>query len=450
MSAPILSVVVPCMGRLHHLKLTAPALLSQPEIEYILVDYSCPDRCGDYARRHWPRAKIVEVSGEKYFNLSQARNAGARQTTAPWLAILDADNVVSPDFARRALALLSDERIMLRSEINSGPLVCHRTPFQRVGGYDERFEGWGAAASDLTRRLLLAGLRQLRLPSDILGVLEHTGAERVRHYRQKDMQVSDVANKRRNPFRLDRNLCRPWPDPTILGISAHHFGDVWKSVQYACYLQRVHQVRVQLYAQWHGWGNPKRFSETPICDRSALAREILAALDAPTELEIVDDAPFDQVIPIGFPAVWHFPFLPTRTRWRGWQRGLHHRIAYQLDGSWSGSRKNPPTGDIPRLLTLAPGFEMVPLGKHLSVQECIETAAHSDLFIGVDSGMAQLCYAVGVAVFLIGFNMDADVLFSFHGAQHPIWCADTDDCLFRARAFLSRMSSGADGSDRAP
>ncbi len=132
----------------------------------------------------------------------------------------------------------------------------------------------------------------------------------------------------------------------------------------------------------------------------------------------------------------HFPQRPTRVRWRGWAHGLHRRLAYQLDGRWSAADKNPPPEDLPRLLRWAPGFELVRLGEPLSVRECIEAAAASDLYFGVDSGMLQLSYAVGVPVFLIGFRSSYPVLFAWHGSRHAVHCADTADFLTKARLFL--------------
>ena len=65
-----------------------------------------------------------------------------------------------------------------------------------------------------------------------------------------------------------------------------------------------------------------------------------------------------------------------------------------------------------------------------------ELAAESDLFFGVDSGMLQLCYAVGVPVFLIGYRMSALHLLKWHGDRHAVYSSETTDFLFKARQFL--------------
>jgi hypothetical protein len=150
----------------------------------------------------------------------------------------------------------------------------------------------------------------------------------------------------------------------------------------------------------------------------------------------VTDTPIEEVfVPDQLP--WYFPLtIASRIRWRGWGRGLHRRIVYQLDGVSAAEQKNPPPGDVSRLLAVAPGFEMVPLGRHLSLRQCAEVAAESDLFFGVDSGMMQLCYSVGVPVFLIGYGMSGLHLLKWHGDRHAVYCKDTADFLFKARQFL--------------
>jgi hypothetical protein len=233
-----------------------------------------------------------------------------------------------------------------------------------------------------------------------------------------------------------------WPDPVTLGLTGPGFGDVWKSVQFAHYVRRTRGIVVRLYARWHGWPGVD-FSATPQVDRSALAREIEEVLDVSGPLEIVGEVPLEEVTCLLGRWPMHFPQVPTRVRWRGWAHGLHRRLAYQFDGRWSAADKNPPPEDLPRLLEWGPGFELVRLGEPLSVRECVAAAAASDLYFGVDSGMLQLCYAVGVPVFLIGYGMSPEVLFAWHGSRHAVHCADTADFLAKARLFLGLSGAPA-------
>ena len=295
-SSPSLSVVVTCMGRLHHIKLSAPPLLAQEGVEYILVDYSCPDRCGDYARVHWPTAKVVEVPGQQYFNLSRARNAGAGAATAPWLAFLDADRVVAPNFAAVVLAMIADNVILGDHDQSNGVAqsIFSQAAFAQTGGYDERLQGWGCEDADMRCRLLDLGLKLVRLPPGIMQMLDHEEAERVHYYEEKDKLASARANGARVVRRLDPERRLTWPDPVTFGITGCIFAEVWKSVQFVHFVRRTHGVRVRLYACWHGWPG-RNFSETPLAEAAALASEIAAVLDAPVDFDIVTDAPLEQV-----------------------------------------------------------------------------------------------------------------------------------------------------------
>lgn len=236
-------------------------------------------------------------------------------------------------------------------------------------------------------------------------------------------------------FRSPPKPSETWPDPFTLGITGPGFGDVWRSVQYAHHVGRVKRVNVRLYACWHGWAG-EYFSETPWANRAELAHEIAEVLAVPRSFEIVTDTPLREVTCMLGCWPWHFPHVPTQTRWRGWTGPGPWRIAYQLDGEWEGDKKNAPPADLATLLSVAAGGELVRLGKPLSVRECMEAAAACDLFFGVDSGMAQLCYAVGVPVFLVVYRQDPIVIFAFHGDKHAIHCEDTADFIYKARLFL--------------
>jgi hypothetical protein len=236
-------------------------------------------------------------------------------------------------------------------------------------------------------------------------------------------------------LRVVREDTAVWSDPVTFGITGPGFGDVWKSVQYAQYVARTHSTAVRLYPYWHGWPGAN-FSPTPLADKRCLIEEILTVLDNPRPVACVSEVSRENQVCLLERWPMHFPQLRTRRRWDGWSAGEARRITYQFDGAWEGQRKNPPPEDVARLLAVAPGCEYVRLGKPLPVRACVEAAATSDAFIGVDSGMAQLCYCVGVPVLLVSYEQDSLVLFAWHGSRHALYCADTDDLLFKVRLFL--------------
>ena len=114
-----------------------------------------------------------------------------------------------------------------------------------------------------------------------------------------------------------------------------------------------------------------------------------------------------------------------------WVHGSYKRICYQFDGK-SGGKLNDE--DKLKILNAFPSYEMKEIGLPLSVQECIEIATTSDLFIGINSGMAHLARSVRVPTLIFR-----------HGNQHKkkigIWhktgdhyegCDGIDDLIFKA------------------
>lgn len=89
-----ISIVTTCMGRLDHLKQTLPDMI-HPDIETIVVDYSCPNQCGEWVNEKFPTVKVVKVEGEAQYDASKARNVGALAATSDWICMVDADVFVN-------------------------------------------------------------------------------------------------------------------------------------------------------------------------------------------------------------------------------------------------------------------------------------------------------------------------------------------------------------------
>src|SRR5690348_7938147 len=97
-TSPEISLLTTCMGRLAHLRESLPAAAAQPRAGCVLVDYSCPDRCGNWAEAAFPQVNVVRVAGRSRWNVCEARNAAAAAASAPWLCFFDADVVLDPAF----------------------------------------------------------------------------------------------------------------------------------------------------------------------------------------------------------------------------------------------------------------------------------------------------------------------------------------------------------------
>jgi GT2 family glycosyltransferase len=184
---PDIAIITTCMGRLEHLQQSLPTWLIQDAAEIVVVDYSCPQRSGEWVEQTHPGVKIVRCEGKAHFRIAEARNLGAAASTAAWLCFVDADVLLMPDFLSKLSALLHRESYF-RSELGAsadlmGTVLIPREAFESVGGYDEAFEGWGAEDYDLYLRLQSAGLNQAVYPSHLVRPISHDDSMRTRHAR---------------------------------------------------------------------------------------------------------------------------------------------------------------------------------------------------------------------------------------------------------------------------
>jgi len=196
------SIITVSKGRLGHLKQTLPRMLAQGAAELIVVDYTCPERTGDYVEQHFPEARVVRVEGETYFSNWKARNAGAAAAAGDMLVFCDADTILAKDalaridehvpersfgfFKRDATQGFNKKGLRLALNQLRGFHVIPTPTFRAAQGYDELFEGYAAGAdTDLEDRLIFIGLTPARLdPTIVEEVIQHGNEERLEHHRE--------------------------------------------------------------------------------------------------------------------------------------------------------------------------------------------------------------------------------------------------------------------------
>ena len=86
----------------------------------------------------------------------------ARLADAPWICFVDADVILETGFAvalSQVLAPGGYYRVVSGDGGIGGTFACSRTDFERVGGYDEVYRGWGEEDNDLYDVLQFIGLR---------------------------------------------------------------------------------------------------------------------------------------------------------------------------------------------------------------------------------------------------------------------------------------------------
>lgn len=208
---PGVTIVVPCKGRLAHLRESLPRLLAQEtrrDTWILVVDYGDPDRCFDWvaAQRH-PRLGALRVrDGVAEFNLSRARNCGACAAAHELIAFADADALFAAEWLEAAVAPLvagaAVATIPSYPDPEPGVLpacgiaVVTRAVFHQVRGFDESFRGWGHEDKDFMDRV--RGLGAIaRFDARLVTLIPHEPALRVAHYADKQHRRSNEENKAR-------------------------------------------------------------------------------------------------------------------------------------------------------------------------------------------------------------------------------------------------------------
>lgn len=176
----MITAVTTCMGRREHLETTLPFMLAEFD-RVIVVDWSCPQKAWEVAAKEG--AGFVCVSGQKYFNMSRARNAGLAEVTTEYVAFVDADTLCMPGTGDELRQGMTFETMALASRDSDnydienlfGFLCVPTNTARRLKGYDESFEGWGHEDSHMRGRCFLeGGLKPRRVSGMRLGAIAHS------------------------------------------------------------------------------------------------------------------------------------------------------------------------------------------------------------------------------------------------------------------------------------
>ncbi len=231
-------VVVTCMGRLKFLRRTAPTVLAHPGPRYCLVDYSCPDRCGEWLQSAFAsdcetgRAGIEYVPGQVQFNKAKALNTGARRVIADgaeYICFLDADTIVKAELFDWLPTRLTSGRFLIVAlnhgyDVPSltGALVVGARDFETVAGFDESFEGRGSEHAEFRLRSHLEhGLIYEEMPLKFFSPIQHDDDLRVRFYPQKDIGSSESGDRAKMMAKVEV-WSRAFPQYYSTGIRLTH------------------------------------------------------------------------------------------------------------------------------------------------------------------------------------------------------------------------------------
>jgi predicted glycosyltransferase involved in capsule biosynthesis len=141
--------------------------LRRAAIALCVVDYGCPDHCGDWVQANLPQVKVVRWPAASTFHAAHARNLGAAAAVTDVLCLIDGDVLVDPGFAPAILAQFDPRCYYLAEPLAgdiSGTVVCASAAFAFAEGYDEACTGWGGEDLDLYDRLEFHGCAGIPLP----------------------------------------------------------------------------------------------------------------------------------------------------------------------------------------------------------------------------------------------------------------------------------------------
>lgn len=209
---PFASVIVVNWNDLHHLKRCLPSLARQnyPNCEVLVVDNGSIDGSVEFIEQEFPEVKVIK-NGQN-LGYAGANNVGFKLAKGEFIAVLNPDTEVDPDWLRELIVALQEEpqaglatpKILLMdhperintcgneisftglaycrgldqpadmyqereiiSAVSGAAFVIKRSVLERIGGFDEIFFIY-YEETDLSLRAMLAGYACLYIPTSVV------------------------------------------------------------------------------------------------------------------------------------------------------------------------------------------------------------------------------------------------------------------------------------------
>lgn len=119
-------------------------------------------------------------------------------------------------------------------------------------------------------------------------------------------------------------------------------------------------------------------------------------------------------------------YIKTKKKWTNTNSGI---VCYQFDGKTGRGRKNLRQGEHDFIIDAIEksGKTAVRLGSHISLEECVNIIAGSDMFIGVDSGMSHICHSVGIPTYILKNRLSSKFVRRWHDPNEYTLCGNVYD-----------------------
>lgn len=204
-----ITFVVPIKGRLWYLKQALPSMLKLAPV--MLVDYDCPDKSLEWAFKevcsyegcHQLYGRVEE--NKPVFNLSKARNLGARTVDTEWIGFVDCDMLLSPDLITTIESKIQPNCYFTFTKVTvglAGFIVCKTEDYKFAGGYDEDAEGYGFEDTQFRYKLGYMKKIQVLLPDTLASHIDHSTESRTTFYKDKNTGSSWETNR----MKLEKNI----------------------------------------------------------------------------------------------------------------------------------------------------------------------------------------------------------------------------------------------------
>jgi glycosyltransferase involved in cell wall biosynthesis len=191
----MISFCVPCHNRRHDLEVSLPAMITaanaSPPVEISIVDYNSQDGVVDWLYEIWANRYLAEGNhlslhryyGREHYHLAHGWNIAAKKSKGDYICIMGADAMLAAGYVIALREKIAEGAKWMRCRNYKGIMCIERDEFMAAGGYDERFEFYGAEDRDMEARLKRRGLTPTVLPDHLVRVIRTSNSEKVSNYR---------------------------------------------------------------------------------------------------------------------------------------------------------------------------------------------------------------------------------------------------------------------------